>query len=102
MAMRSYEFALILTEEAGKDDKKIKSLVETLLLKVKAKLTKINTVGKRDLAYAIKKNTKGVYCFCQIELAETEVNELDKLTKHSDSVIRYLLMRRDHVEPIVK
>jgi len=47
-----------LTEEAGKDDKKIKTLIETLLSKVKAKLTKLNILGKRELAYAIKKQTK--------------------------------------------
>ena len=92
MAMRSYEFALILTEEAGKDDKKIKTLVETLLTKVKAKLTKINILGKRELAYAIKKQTKGVYCFCVIELPEEEVNELDKLAKQGEIILRYLLI----------
>lgn len=108
MAMRTYEFALILTEEAGKDDKKVKVLVEELLNKVKAKLTKIEVAGKQELAYKIKKQTKGVYCFCKIEIAPEAVKDLDKFTQHNESVLRYLLISakggqgRNHVEPIVK
>jgi len=91
--MRTYEFALILTQEAGKDDNQKKSHVEELLLKVKGKITDTKILGLKDLAYPIKKQAKGWYGFFKIELPEEAVKKLDTLAKQDEKILRYLLVR---------
>jgi len=91
--MRTYEFSLVLNQEAGKDDKEKQLQVDELLKKVKAKIKSSKILGLRDLSYPIKKQDKGWYGIFVIELEEASVPELDKLATQSEIVLRYLLVR---------
>jgi small subunit ribosomal protein S6 len=93
--MKKYEFALVLTEEAGKDEAAAKKLAQEILSKVKAKVEETKYLGIRELAYPIKKRAKGAYAFLAVEMDEAAVKELDKILKLEDRVIRYLLVRAE-------
>lgn len=94
--MKTYELALILTEQAGKDEVKAKKLVSDLISEVKGKVKKTNNIlGIRDFAYPIKKLDRGWYGFFMVELPETSISSLDKNIKMKEEIIRYLLVRTE-------
>jgi len=91
--MQTYEFALVLTEEAGKDEASAKKLVTELLDKVKGKVKESKVLGMRQLAYPIKKTNRGWYGIFMVELGVESISELDKLVKLEEKILRYLLTR---------
>ncbi|MEA3355574.1 MAG: 30S ribosomal protein S6 [Patescibacteria group bacterium] len=93
--MKIYELTLVLTEEIGKDERKQKKLVEELLTEVKAKVKEKNVLGVRELAYKIKKQTKGWYGIFTIEMAETKIMELEKEIGLKEEILRYLIIVKE-------
>jgi len=93
--MKKYEFVLVLTEEAGKDDVSAKKLAQEIVSKVKGKIIETKVLGVRELAYPINKATKGWYGFFVVELTGEEISELEKNIKLEEKIIRYLLVRAE-------
>lgn len=91
--MRQYEFALVLTESAGKDESKIKKEISKLVEEVKGKVKDTKILGMRQLAYPIKKQDKGWYGIFMVELPEEAMAELDKQVRIKQDFLRYLLVR---------
>ncbi len=91
--MQTYEFALVLTEEAGKDEVSAKKLVTELLGKVKGKVKESKILGMRQLAYPIKKINRGWYGIFMVELEVESIPELDKLANLEEKILRHLLTR---------
>lgn len=58
------------------------------------KLVKEDLWGARDLAYPIKKQTKGYYAHFELEGDPKVVKDLDKSLKVEEDIIGYLLVRK--------
>jgi len=93
--MQTYEFALVLTEEAGKNEASAKKLVTELLDKVKGKVKESKILGMRELAYPIKKANRGWYGIFLVEAPKEAGAELDKMIKLEEKILRYLLVRAE-------
>lgn len=63
------------------------------LVKVDKSEFKIDLWGNRDLAYPIKRQTKGTYVHIEFEAMPQSVVSLDKSLKVEENVLRYLLVR---------
>lgn len=50
-------------------------------------------LGKRRLAYEINKVLDGIYVLVNFEAAATAVDELERVMKISDDVIRFLIVK---------
>ena len=92
-AVNLYEVMLIgniaLSEsEEKKLDKKIEDF-----LKDKGKIVKKSLFGKRELAYPIKKETKGNYWIYNLELESGVVSQFCQKLKMEESVLRFLLLK---------
>ena len=51
--------------------------------------------GKRTLAYPINRNFEGYYILHRFQMPPTGTDEIDRLLRYSEDVMRYLLMRKD-------
>lgn len=91
--MKKYELMYILRpelDEAGVKNENAK--LQALLSDNGAKVTAVNEWGLRDLAYAIKKETKGYYVVLQFEVEDQKaINEFNRLTRTNANVLRYLI-----------
>ena len=91
--MKKYEIMYIL--KADLDDATRKAQFEKLhghLTKSGAKITKVNEMGLRDLAYPIKKMTKGYYVVIKVECESADATkEFDRLSKIDSNVLRFLI-----------
>ena len=55
--------------------------------------------GRRRLAYPIKRQTAGIYVTHRLELAPETVDELQRMLRFSEDVLRYLVLTTDDVPP---
>ena len=90
--MKNYEIMYILAptlDEAG-----IKSTIESLhkiLTDNGAKITGVKEWGMRDLAYPIKKQTKGYYVVVNFDAEPVAVSEFDRVVRLDVRVLRFLV-----------
>ena len=90
--MKKYEIMYIL--KANLEDAQRKEVIEklhSLLINEGAKVTNVNEWGLRDLAYPIKKETKGYYVVIKVECEPNATKEFDRKTKINNNVLRYLI-----------
>jgi small subunit ribosomal protein S6 len=84
-----------LTNEDIRD--KVLAKVEKKVNDSKGSLTIKDYIGKRMLAYPVKKFKEGVYILCTIELVEAKINDLKKEMSLMGDVLRYLVLKADNI-----
>ncbi|MHB1253152.1 MAG: 30S ribosomal protein S6 [Candidatus Humimicrobiaceae bacterium] len=94
--MRNYEIMLIfdasLEEDAiGKELQKVTSIIE----KGKGSITDSQKWGVRRLAYPIKHQENGYYHLINFSGTEVVVNEIDRVNKINDKLLRYLIVKEE-------
>ena len=92
--MRHYEIMIILNPET--DERTIAPTLEKLLQIVPSSggtVDKIDTWGKRRLAYDIKKKSEGFYIVVDITTTPEIAQELDRQLGLNESVLRTKLLR---------
>lgn len=93
--MNSYYLTLVLKPDL--EEKERKSLLDGLVKKIVSsdgKVEKEDLWGNKDLAYPIKKQTKGFYAHFEISADPKNAKGLDKMLKVEEDILRYLLVRR--------
>lgn len=94
--MRNYEIMLIfdasLDEDAiEKELQKITSIIE----KGNGSIIDSQKWGVRKLAYPIKHQENGYYHIINFSSSETVVNEIDRVNKINDKVLRHLIVKEE-------
>jgi len=75
----------------GQLNKEIGELIE----KEGGSVVKFEDMGKRQLAYRIKKFNEGYYCLFEIEGSGSEIAEVERRMRVNDKIVRYLTVRVD-------
>lgn len=92
--MNNYYLTLVL--KADMDEAKRKALIDTMtnkLLGADGKIDKADLWGNKELAYPIKRQTKGYFAHFEITADPKDAKDLDRTLKVEDDILRYLLMR---------
>ena len=93
--MNKYETVFIINpnvEEAG-----VKELIEKFsnIINNDGKVEEVQEMGKRKLAYEIKKNSEGYYVVINFEANPELIKELERNYRITDSVIKFIVIRKD-------
>lgn len=94
--MRSYETMYILSPELSEEERK--GLIErfkNLIIENGGELTNFDEWGKRKLAYLIDKKSEGYYVLMNFNANTNVSQELERVYKITDGVLRYLIIRTD-------
>jgi small subunit ribosomal protein S6 len=95
--MRDYEMMFIIKPD----------LTEEVIVEIKERLRKIiedfggeftdevGGWGKKRMAYRIEDYAEGIYCLWHFKGVPETVQELDRVIKISDSLIRHIIIRKD-------
>ncbi|HIW33223.1 MAG TPA: 30S ribosomal protein S6 [Candidatus Paenibacillus intestinavium] len=91
--MRKYEVMYIIRPEV--EQEAVQALVEKFngVISNGGEVTKSDVIGKRRLAYEINKLREGHFVLVQFTATAEIVNELDRVMKIADEVIRTLIVR---------
>ena len=91
--MNKYESVIIINPSVDED--KVKSLIDRFsdLINTQGKVTKIDNMGKRKLAYEVKKNKEGIYVVFYFEAEPSLIAELERNYRITDEVIKFIVVK---------
>ena len=93
--MNKYETIMILDTNISKESREntINKIIN--YIKEKGRIEKTEDIGKRQLAYEIKKNNEGYYCIIQFELNAEDIAELERIYRITDEVLKFIVVKME-------
>ena len=94
--MNKYEAVMIL--EPNTEETRIEEILEVIKDKILAdegKVTNVEKLGLKKLAYEIKKNQKGYYIVIQFESEQSTTAEIERIFRITEEVMKFIVVKRD-------
>lgn len=93
--MNRYETVFIINPNV--EDAGVKALIEKFsnLINNDGKVEKVDELGKKKLAYEIKKHKEGNYVVINFEANPELIKELERIYRITDEVIKFIVVRKD-------
>src|ERR1044071_4602001 len=94
--MPNYEIMFVLNPNTTDEDiDKINGQIENVITSGGGKVEKIEKMGKRRLAYEVRKQREGYYVLFVIAANGDIVKECERRLRVMDAVIKYMTVRTD-------
>lgn len=92
--MNKYESIIIVNPNV--DEAGLKALEEkfTTLINKNGKVESVENMGKKRLAYEIKKNKEGTYLLFNFEAEPDSITELERVYRITDEVIKFIVVKK--------
>ncbi len=93
--MNKYESVVIINPSV--EEEKLKSLVQrfTDIINSDGKVEKVAELGKKKLAYEVKKNKEGYYIVIYFEANPSLIAELERNYRIIDEVIKFIVVKAE-------
>ncbi|MEE9499897.1 MAG: 30S ribosomal protein S6 [Candidatus Omnitrophota bacterium] len=89
--MKEYEALFIIDPDKEKSLKEITGAIATCITKNRGKINKEESWGKQKLAYAIKKQSEGIYYKLDFSIDPSEVSALNNSYKLNANILRTMI-----------
>ena len=95
--MNKYETIFIINPNV--EDSGVKALIEkfSTLINSDGKVDTVEELGKKKLAYEIKKHKEGNYVVINFEANPELIKELERIYRITDEIIKFIVVRKDDV-----
>ena len=93
--MNKYESVIIVNPNLEVES--IKALIEKIsnLINANGKVDSVEEIGKKKLAYEIKKNKEGYYIIIKFEAKPEVITELERVYRITDEVIKFIVVKEE-------
>ena len=93
--MNKYESVIIINPNV--DEAGLKALQDkfTGLINENGKVEEVKDMGKRKLAYEIKKNTEAFYMVFEFEAKPESISELERIYRITDEILKFIVVRKE-------
>ena len=93
--MNKYESVIIINPNL--EEEAIKALIEKIsnLINTDGKVSSVEEIGKKKLAYEIKKNKEGFYVVYTFEANPELITELERVYRITDKVIKFIVVKEE-------
>ena len=93
--MNKYESVIIINPNIEAEG--IKALVDKFsgLINGNGNVVSVEEIGKKKLAYEIKKNKEGYYIVFKFEANPTLISELERVYRITDEVIKFIVVKEE-------
>lgn len=93
--MNQYESIIIVNPNL--DEEALKALEEkfTGLINENGKVESVEHMGKKKLAYEIKKQTEGTYILLGFEAKPDSIQELERVYRITDDIMKFIVVRKE-------
>ena len=93
--MNKYESVIIVNPNV--DEAGLKALEEkfTGLINENGKVESVENMGKKRLAYEIKKFKEGTYMLFNFEANTDSIKELERVYRITDDIIKFIVVRKE-------
>jgi small subunit ribosomal protein S6 len=93
---RTYELMFIVRPDMAEEDQdKLISTLETAVTSTGGQVKNVERMGKRRLAYTVRKFHDGIYVLLTVEGAGGLIHELERRLRVTEPVIKFLTVRID-------
>jgi small subunit ribosomal protein S6 len=94
--MRKYELVFIVRTDVPEEDvEKLLTQMQGVVTTAGGKIEKAEKMGRRRLAYRVRRQREGLYVLLVFEGGGDVVKELERRLKVADPVIKFLTVRTD-------
>jgi len=94
--MRKYELVFIIRTDVPEEDvEKLLNQIQGVVTTAGGKVEKAEKMGRRRLAYRVRRQREGLYILVVFEAGGEVVKELERRLKVADPVIKFLTVRTD-------
>ncbi len=92
--MNKYESVVIINPNV--EENAMKELIERFqtLINTDGKVEKVSELGKKKLAYEVKKNKEGYYVVYDFEANPSLIAELERNYRITDEVIKFIVIKK--------
>ena len=92
--MNKYESVVIINPNV--EETALKALIERFetLINTDGKVEEVNELGKKKLAYEVKKNKEGYYVVYDFEANPGLIAELERNYRITDDVIKFIVVKK--------
>ena len=93
--MNKYESVIIINPNL--EGEAVKALIEKFsnLINNSGKVDSVEEIGKKKLAYEIKKNKEGYYIVFKFEANPELITELERIYRITDEVIKFIVIKEE-------
>ena len=93
--MNKYESIIIVNPKV--EEEGLKELEEkfTGLINENGKVESVENMGKKKLAYDIKKNKEGTYMLFNFEAKPDSIEELERVYRITDEILKFIVVRKE-------
>ena len=93
--MKKYESIIIVNPNI--DDAGLKALEEkfTGLINENGKVESVENMGKKKLAYEIKKYNEGTYLLFNFEAEPDSIQELERVYRITDDIMKFIVVKKE-------
>ena len=93
--MNNYETIMIINSNL--DEAATKASLEKItdLINANGKVESVEEIGKKKLAYPIKKQAEGYYVLVNFSSNPEFIDELDRVYNITDEVIKHIVVKKD-------
>ncbi len=93
--MNKYETVMILNSTISEESRnnaieKVKNYIQE-----NGEIEKTEDIGKRKLAYEIKKNKEGYYYIIEFMAEPESIVELERIYRITDEILKFIVVRKD-------
>ncbi|MCL2860654.1 MAG: 30S ribosomal protein S6 [Oscillospiraceae bacterium] len=94
--MNKYESIIIINPSV--EEQGVKALIKKFsdLINKDGKVESVEELGKKRLAYEIKKNKEGYYVLFNFEAKPSEISELERNYKITDEIIKFIVIKKEN------
>lgn len=93
--MNQYESIIIVNPNL--DEAALKALEEkfTGLINENGKVENVENMGKKKLAYDIKKHSEGTYLLFNFEAKPDSIKELERVYRITDDIMKFIVVKKE-------
>ena len=93
--MNKYESVIIINPNCT--DEAVKALEEkfTGLINKNGKVENVENMGKKKLAYEIKKNAEAIYMLINFEAKPDSIAELERNYRITDEILKFIVVKKE-------
>ncbi len=94
--MRKYEIMYIIRPTVDEGNmKNVIGEVNSIFTEMDSKVLSTDEQGMKDLAYEIKKHTKGYYVLLKVEANNDAINEFNRKVRINEDIIRFIVISEE-------
>lgn len=90
-----YEFMLLVHPDVDLTDEKKQKSYLSKLLGDNVVISSLTSLGKKALAYKIKKQEMATYLVAELSADAIKVSDIEKKTRLNDEILRYMLIVKE-------